>query len=96
MTRFITLSSFGLLLSELAIFFLAFIRRLSDSPVGSSKDLLGAAAIFGFFIFSLLMVFSFVFILISIFKKRPIKPQIIWLAIAVILWIPANIALLNI
>jgi len=96
MTRFISLSVFGLLFSELAVFLIALIRGMTKTHVVGDKDLLGAIAIFGFLIFSFLMAISFVVILVSIFRKQPIKPPMVWLVFAAILWVPANIALLNI
>ena len=95
MNRFITLSTFGLLLSEIAIFLLALIRRVTNTHLIDDKDFLGAVVIYSFYIFSLFVVLSLIIIIISIFTKKTVTHWTLWLAIVLILWIPANIAMLS-
>jgi uncharacterized membrane protein YidH (DUF202 family) len=95
MSRFITLSVFGLLLSEIAIFLLVFVRSKTDTIIAGDKDLLGAAVIFSFLIFSLFVIISTLTIIIAIFKKNKVTHPKIWFVLSLVLWVPANIAFLS-
>jgi len=96
MTRFISISILGLLLSELAIFLLSFIRRFSGSVSTSDVDPLGGIAIFTFLGFSITAFMSLIIIVLAVFKQKAINYNFILLILTVLLWTPAVIALLSI
>lgn len=92
MNRFISLSVWGLVLTELVVFLLSLIRYLTGIGGGFDPNLFVGIALLAFLGFSIAAFISFIIVLIHTLRRRDIEIPKAVCVVSLLLWIPATIA----
>ena len=92
MTRFISISFFGLFVSELAVFLLSLIRYLTGIGGGYDPNVFVGIALFALLGFTIAAFISVIIVLIHALRRRDIEIPKAVCVVSLLLWIPATIA----